>query len=124
MNSVDFSSWLQNELNVKGWRPTDLARRSRISDAAISRILRGERNADANTLVKIAEALNISPIVLFRHAGLLPPGGEKVTFEDWQHLIEQLDPADEAELHQIAEMKIERRKKEKELKMLKPRKVG
>ena len=124
MSAIDFPAWLQNELNKKGWRSTDLAKQSRISDAAISRILRSERKADAETLSSFAHALNISPITIFRKAGLLPEGGDAVRFEDWQYLLEQLSPEDQEEMRQVALLKIERHKKAEGLKTLKPKRIG
>ena len=72
MKPIDFPEWLQEKIFKRGWRPTDLAKHARISDAAISRILRGERKADPETLVAVSNALKISPITMFRAAGLLP----------------------------------------------------
>lgn len=117
---IDFPMWLQEQLDKRNWRVSDLAKRSRKSDAAVSRILHGERNADPDTLVAFANALNISPILMFRKAKLLPPGPEdEATFEDWEHLLKQMSPEDQEEMRQIAEMKIERRAREQSLKSLK-----
>jgi hypothetical protein len=64
------------------------------------------------TFLALANALALSPILLFRKAGLLPDRPEsEVTFEDWQFLLEQMDPAEQEELRQIAILKIDRRKK-------------
>ncbi len=73
MNALDFPSWLQDQLDAKEWRSTDLARRAKISDAAVSRILRGERKADHETLKAFAKALDISPLIILRRAGVVPP---------------------------------------------------
>lgn len=125
MSGIDFPTWLQNQLDNKNWRVKDLARHSHISDAAVSRVLSGQRNADTDTLLAFANALNISPIVMFRQAGKLPENnGADVKLDDWEFLLKQMSPEDEAELRQIAELKIERRKKELSLKSLKPKKVG
>jgi len=73
----------------------------------------------------LAEAVDRSPAVAFRKAGLLSPGpDDEIVFEDWKYLISLLDPDDSAELRQIAEMKIKRRKKEQIVPTLKPRKAG
>jgi transcriptional regulator with XRE-family HTH domain len=120
MPNIDFPAWLRDQLDRRSWRVSDLAKRSHKSDAAVSRVLHGERNPDPETLVAFATALNISPILMFRKAGLLPSGPDnEVQFEDWQHLLNQMTPEDEAEMRQIAEMKIERRQREQSLKSLK-----
>lgn len=110
MPNLDFPEWLQSELDKRNWRPTDLAKRARLSDAAISRILRGSRNADTETLIAFADVFNISPITIFRAAGLLPPGGENINFADWEHLLQQLSASEQEEIYQILELKVERRK--------------
>ena len=111
MSGIDFPQWLHEQLEKRNWRVKDLAKNSRISDAAVSRVLSGQRKADTDTLLAFAEALNVSPIVMFRKAGKLPEGGADVTFEDWQHLLNQLTPDEQEEIRQITEMKIQRRKK-------------
>lgn len=42
----------------------------------ISRLLRGERNPNPETLTAIARALRLPPETVFRAAGLLPPVSE------------------------------------------------
>ena len=111
MSEIDFPQWLQNQLDAKNWRVKDLAKHSHISDAAVSRVLNAQRKADTDTLLAFAEALNISPITMFRQAGKLPEGGDQASFEDWQHLLTQLLPEEQEEVRQIMEMKIERRQK-------------
>lgn len=64
MSKIDFSLWLQEQISTREWKPTDLAKRSRISDTAVSRILRGERKPDTDTLLSFAHALNVSPITI------------------------------------------------------------
>jgi transcriptional regulator with XRE-family HTH domain len=82
MTSIDFPNWLQKQLGERNWKPTDLAKRSRISDAAISRILRGERKADPDTLRTIAQSLKLPTETVFRAAGILPPKHEEDEWEE------------------------------------------
>lgn len=128
MSSIDFPIWLQSELNKKGWKPTELAKYSKLSDAAISRILRGERRPDTDTLLSFAKAFKISPSTIFRKAGLLPENdGEDISFEDWQYLLNQLSSYEQEEIRQIIEMKIERRQKAEQTERtrnFKPKKAG
>jgi len=77
-----------------------------------------------DTLTALAKAFDISPITIFRKAGLLPKGGENVRFEDWQYLLEQLSSEDQEEMRQVALLKIERHKKAEGLKTLKPKRTG
>ena len=50
---------LKNDMAAKGWIPTDLAKRARVSDMTVSRFLSGERRT-ARTAKKIATALGYS----------------------------------------------------------------
>jgi transcriptional regulator with XRE-family HTH domain len=120
-----FGEWLRNELENKKISQTELAYQIGVTPAQVSRIISGERSTTNDTLTAIAHALKISPITLFRQAGLLPNNnGSDIKLEDWEYLLKQMTPEDEAELRQIAEMKIERRKKDQAIKTLKPKKVG
>jgi transcriptional regulator with XRE-family HTH domain len=68
-----FPRWIEQELDKRGWRQSDLARRAGLSEATLSRILNGSRKAGPETCVGIAAALEVPPEHVFRIAGLLPP---------------------------------------------------
>jgi len=50
---------LKTDIAAKGWLPTDLARRAKVSDMTVSRFLTGERRT-ARTAKKLATALGYS----------------------------------------------------------------
>jgi len=127
MSTDNFSEWLREELTKREWSQADLARRSGVSPSQLTRIFSGERGIGQNSLVSIARALKISPVTVLRKAGLLPTvanGDADVHFEDWEFLLKQLPPEDQEELRQIAEMKLERRRKDGSLKSLRTKKAG
>lgn len=112
---MDFSDWLLQEMNKRGWSQADLARNSGLNRQSVSDYVNRRRtNPDPEALVSIAKGLKISPITIFRIAGLLPEGGENASFEDWQFLLNQLPPEEQEEVRKIVEMKIERRQKEEQ----------
>ena len=125
-HSMDFSEWLVEELEARGWSRSEAARRGDISPSMFDKVINGYAKPGKKFADGIAQAFGISPIVVYRKAGLLPnkSGGEDVRLEDWEFLLSQLSPEDQEELRQIAEMKIERRKKDGSLKSLKPKKAG
>ena len=93
MNLLDFSAWLQKQLDDREWRPTELARRANMSDAAVSRIMRGERKADPDSLIAIAKALKIPAEQVFRAAGILPPTHEEDEWvEEMNHKLKLIPP--------------------------------
>jgi transcriptional regulator with XRE-family HTH domain len=122
-----FAEWLLEEMGRKNMSQQTLAQKSGITPAQISRVITGQRGLGEKSLTAIAHALNISPITIFRKAGLLPEGGEQVSFEDWQHLITQLTNDEQEEMRAIIEMKIDRRQKAEQsarAKNFKPKKAG
>jgi transcriptional regulator with XRE-family HTH domain len=106
-----FSEWLLEEMGRKNMSQQSLAQKSGITPAQISRVISGQRGLGEKSLTAIARALNISPITIFRKAGLLPEGGDKVKFEDWEYLLSKLTPDEQEEIKQFMELKIERRQK-------------
>ena len=124
-NTMGFSEWLVSELEQRGWSRSEAARRGNISASMFDKVINGYAKPGAKFLDGIAQAFGVSPIVIYRKAGLLPESnGADVKLGDWEFLLKQMSPEDEAELRQIAELKIERRKKEQSLKTLKPKKAG
>jgi transcriptional regulator with XRE-family HTH domain len=109
----NFIDWLLAEMNKREWTQAELARASGLTRQSVSDYINRRRtNPEPDALTAIAHAFKISPITVFRKAGLLPPeGGDQATFEDWQHLLSQLTPDEEEEMRQIIELKIERRQK-------------
>lgn len=96
----DFSEWLREELEVREWKPTDLARRAELDDGIISRALSGARMPSTQSLEKMANAFDMPVDLIFRIAGLLPPVTEQ---EEWAarmyRRLERLPP----DLRDIAE---------------------
>ncbi len=112
LSMENFGDWLVEELEKRGWSQSDLVKTAGISRGTLSNIISGTRGVGSDSLVAIAEALKISPITIFRKAGLLPSGpADEVKFEDWKYLLNKLPPAEQEEVRQIIEMKIDRRQK-------------
>lgn len=69
----NFSDWLQNQLDERGWKQADLARASKLDTAVISNVINQRRKAGEVVCRAIAAAFNMSPETVFRAAGILPP---------------------------------------------------
>jgi len=84
-----FSDWLLKELSKREWSQADLARASGLNRQSISDYINRRRtNPEPDALVAIAHGLNISPITLFRQAGLLPNSNNgDVKLDDWEYLL-------------------------------------
>jgi transcriptional regulator with XRE-family HTH domain len=122
---MEFSSWLLEEMNKRGWSQSELARAAGLNRQSISDYVTQRRiKPDPDALVSLAHGLSISPVTVFRKAGLLPEGGDdKVQFDDWEYLLRQLSPEDQDEMRQLALLKIERHNREKQVKALKTKKA-
>jgi transcriptional regulator with XRE-family HTH domain len=87
--------WLDNLLEERGLKPADLARKSGLDPAVISNIRNGKRNTGVDVANKIADALNLPYDVVYRAAGILPPGSDGDDLD--QKILKELEdlPADE-----------------------------
>lgn len=111
MDRISFGQWLQTEREKRGWSQSDLARYSGLHRQIINKTENGVSMPAVETYVSLARAFNISPVALFRKAGLLPDiPGSHARLEDWEYLLTQLPPEEQEEVRQIALMKINRRK--------------
>lgn len=68
---MDFSDWLQKELEKREWTQTELAKRSGVTTGQISRITNGTRQPGPDLCIAIAKGLNIPREELFRARGWL-----------------------------------------------------
>ncbi|MBA3533695.1 MAG: helix-turn-helix transcriptional regulator [Ardenticatenales bacterium] len=87
---MDFAEWLQGELDRRGWDQAELARRSGITTAQVSRVISGGRNAGADFCIAIANALNLSREEVFRARGWLLSEPEKVVPPGTDPLVTQV----------------------------------
>ena len=86
--SDEFKAWLSEKMEKRGWSHNELARQAQVSQAAVSSVLSGYRNAGADFCIKIAQALGESPEKVLRLAGILPP----------------LSPSDDSALQELMEL--------------------
>lgn len=104
-----FVEWLQAELRVRDWTQADLARRSRVSQTHLSRIVNGSRKPGPEALVSIARALRIQPEEVFRQAGIIPPSTAHLTprderlFDELVERIAMLSPDDQRLVLELVE---------------------
>lgn len=91
---IDFSQWLQNELDDRHWIQADLARKSGLSTGQVSRLLTGTRDPGGSTCLAIARAFRLPVEIVLKAAGILPAGN--TTDESTDELYELITtlPAD------------------------------
>lgn len=73
MDNLDFSDWLQKEIDERGWTQADLARAARVNRQVINTYINRQRmKPDEDILQSIARAFGYPDEFVFRAAGLLP----------------------------------------------------
>lgn len=109
MLAMDFSDWLVDWLNKKGWTQSELANRAGVTRTAISDVISRRRNPGTDLCLAIARALDLPPEIVFRAAGLLPPAPSNTEFEEhFLHLLRQLPPKERQEILELLMFKTER----------------
>lgn len=109
----EFAHWLEYELKKRGWSPSELARRSRLGNSTITRILNRTRNAGPDVCTAIAQALGEPPEKIFRLAGILPPAASEddPTYTELTDLAHVLTPQERREVIYYINFLLFRRKK-------------
>lgn len=76
MNSgQDFGRWLQHQLDRRGWRQAEFARRVSASTGTVSHWITGSRLPSPDSCDRIADAFHIDVETVLRQAGHLPDPG-------------------------------------------------
>ena len=78
----DMILWVSGELEKRGWSKNELSKRMGMSSGAVSTVLSGQRQPTWEFCFKLAQALDKSPIYIFRLAQLLPPESRNQQIED------------------------------------------
>jgi len=102
-----FAHWLQTKMDERGYSQADLARRSGIKAASISRILNGTRNIGTEASKAIAQALLLDEDVVYRMAGLMgvKPNADE-TVSEITHIYHELDDDNQQDLLDYARLRL------------------
>jgi transcriptional regulator with XRE-family HTH domain len=116
-NNIIFSEWLNEQLKARNWTQAQLAKSAGLGRAVINKIINQfNKHPDPQTCVSIARALKLSPITVFRAAGLLPEEPARVAeLDDLAEILPQLSAEGREEVLAFAQMKLDleaRRKKQ------------
>lgn len=91
---IDFSEWLQAEMNKRGWSQSDLARSADLNRAVINKLLNGKSHPQPATLEAISRAFKIPIEITYRAAGLLPTNPENDdTLEEAIYILKSIQSA-------------------------------
>lgn len=87
-----FATWLQGQLDLRRWRPSDLAAHAGVSVPTISQLLHGKHAPEPSTCKKLARALSLPAALVCERAGFLParPGALSASKRVLISLVESL----------------------------------
>lgn len=112
MKKETLGDWIRRERAERGWNRSDFAREAGLYRQTIYALEKREFIPEPETLLALSRVFNTSLITLYRKVGLLPEASpEEILFDDWKHLLAQMDPEDEQELRMLAKYKVEKRQK-------------
>ena len=118
--SLQFSEWLQEALEKKGWKQSDLARAAHLGKGSLSDIVSGRRKVGSEVARAIADALKLPPEQVFRAAGILPPENQDPWADEMAHKLSQLSPS----LRGVAERFIDSMVEQEEVERKTKSKIG
>jgi transcriptional regulator with XRE-family HTH domain len=108
---TSFADWVRDQIKERNWTQAELARRSGISPAHITKALNGERGFGEKSILAIAQALKLPATTAFRAAGILPEEPEYIPLlDEWNAIFYELTPDDQQEILEIARMKANKHK--------------
>lgn len=87
----EFSSFVYQQLNDRGWSQNELSRRSGMSSTAISEVLTGKRSPGKNFCIAISRAFRIPREIVFEKAGILLPSSDNPVITEIISLVKELD---------------------------------
>ncbi|MDY7076794.1 MAG: helix-turn-helix transcriptional regulator [Chloroflexota bacterium] len=106
----DLASWLDRELETRGWSIREMARRAGVSHTAIASTLNRKGRPSADLCVAIADALGVPAVEVVQRAGILPPDPPETAA--WRRLNEmwvRLPDEDQKHILEIVETWVQKR---------------
>lgn len=104
---TNFSDWLLEEMNKRGWSQADLARASGLNRQSVSDYVNLRRtNPEPEALVSLANAFKLPPETVFRAAGLLPQQTEETEIiQQISHLTKELPQYEQQDILEFIKMR-------------------
>ena len=89
----NFSVWLLQEIESRGWNQAELHRKSGLSRTVISDVLSNKVSPGYEFCIAVGKALHVPGDHIMRIAGLLPPIPEQTQqIEQLVYLFNKMDP--------------------------------
>ena len=110
----DLITWLNSEMEERGWSNNELARRAGLSSGGVSLVLSGSRKPTHGFCVAVARALREPPEKVLRLAGLLPPlpSVEDKSYWELVELAKELTRVERLEIYDLMRWKYQTRRQD------------
>lgn len=105
---MDFSEWLLQELERRGWTRPEAARRAGVSASMFDKVINRFSRPGLIFYKGVARAFNMTLPEVLRIAGEY---NESPSLEEWKSIYQQLSPDDQLEMLEIARLKLKKKKR-------------
>ena len=107
----DFGIWLLGEIDHRGWRQADLARRAGVTTGGLNGVITGDRKPGRDMLVALARALSLPVDEMYRAAGILPESNTPAGYAELQQLYLHTNDKTRQEILEYARWQVEKTRK-------------
>lgn len=97
-----FGQWLLENLEIKGWSQSELARRCRVKPSTVSKWISGENKPSPENIVDMAPLLGVTPEEIFRRVWLPASMATRLETRELLEYVEGLTREERAELLRYA----------------------
>ena len=97
---MDFSVWLNQELETRGWSRSEAARRGNVSASMFDKVINGQAKPGINFCRGVAKAFNLPVIDVLRKAGIENTDWPGNKVEEIKELFNQLTIENQAYIRQ------------------------
>lgn len=104
---------MQAELKKRDWSQADLARKSGVSRAVISKIIGKSSRPQPETLQAIARGLMLPAYMVIQEAGVLPPHVQWGRVDEVNYLLGSMSPDEQDDVIDYIRYKIDHHDREK-----------
>ena len=99
----NLSTFMNEELNKRGWSQRELARRSGLSPTSISEVMSGKRGPGKRFCRAIANALQVPTERIFQEAGIITPPPDTSLFNELINVAKNLSEENQQKLVEYAQ---------------------
>ncbi len=109
---MDFSVWLNQELETRGWSRSEAARRGNVSASMFDKVINGQAKPGIDFCRGVAKAFNLPVIEVFRKAGIENTEDLGNKAEEIKELFSQLTTENQAHIRQQIQVLLEMQRRD------------